>query len=421
MTPPTSLSGGVPGAAAPVQAGPGGAAGRRRARRGAPEPERAPRARAFGRGRVVAVEAGLGGVAAGAAWQGAWGWTLAGAGAAVVAGALARVDRRLTAVAEDAPGAAPPGSGLGLVHALLPALDVVETPDRNGPPLGVLSDGRGHAAVLAFPGGTLPPLPAGLIGRWLDEDPARPAAAQLLVEQFGVPPWDFHYRYAPTVAYRQLPTGGRPVAVRAFLVVRHEPFEAPEAAARRGGGAAGARAAVAAATGRLRARLRAAGAPTTPLGADALRELLRQAGDASGAGRALPGGWAGSAATHCTLGARVSTREEWSRLLAALAACAADRAVAAATLTREGRSLRVRTAVRVVSTLAQHAAGERDRLAASGAAGPPVPDQAAGLLATLPVAYPPHTLAQATGFTTPPAARVRATPAPAVHPTGAAR
>ncbi|MDT0344216.1 type VII secretion protein EccE [Streptomyces litchfieldiae] len=359
------------------------------------------------RGLLVGAQTGLGCAAAGVAWGGAAGWTLTGAGAAVLAAALLRADRplreratraALTPAAPPAPaGAADATNGLGLARALLPALDVVEVPHRNGT-LGVLADGRGHAAVLALPGDALPSLPAGLLGDWLDGDPARPAAAQLLVEQFGVPPWDIHYGYQPTVAYRQLPTGGRPLAVRAHLVVRHEPFEAPEAAERRGGGTAGARAAVAAATARLRARLAATGTPSTPLSAAALRDLLRSTGDSSPDGRALPGSWAGGAATHCTLTARVGSGADWSGLLYALTACTADRVLASATVTREGGALRVRAAVRVVSTLAQAAAAERDRLVAANVTGPPVADQVAGLLATLPLAHPSRSLAEATGF-----------------------
>ncbi|MFI7275670.1 type VII secretion protein EccE [Streptomyces sp. NPDC049879] len=402
----------------------------------------------FTRGRVVALEAGAGSVAAGVAFQSTWGYVLAGAGGLLTAGALLRVrgdwadqqlvdQQRRRALAPASPPARPAGEeDLGVVHTLLPALDVTEVADRNaaagggaaeggtraapGRPqgLGVLADGRGYAAVVAFPGGTLPALPAGEIARWLDEDPARPAAAQLVVEQFGLPPWDFHYRYQPTVAYRQLPTGGRPIAVRSWLVLRYEPFDAPEAAERRGGGAAGARAALAAAAARLRARLALLGAPSSPLDADALRALLRQIGDASGEGRAIPGSWAGNAATHCTVTAEIRGQADWGRLVTGLAACTADRVVTAATLTREDGELRVRTAVRIVSTLAQHAAAERDRLLQLGVVGPPATDQAAGLLATLPVAYPSRSLVEATGLFG--AGRTAApVPAPAAAPSAA--
>lgn len=365
------------------------------------------------RGRLVAVQAALACAATGVAHGGPWGHALTAAGGVLLVLALLRRrgqwgDQRVRqALAREAFSVAPAGAtarprpaeeDLGLVHALLPALDVRAVADRNGPDVGVLADGRGHAAVLEFPGGVLPSLPAGLIADWLAEDRARPAAAQLLVEQFGLPPWDFHYRYQPTVAYRQLPAGRRPVAVRSWLVVRYEPWEAPEAAERRGGGAAGAGAAVVAATARLRARLAAQGAEATPLGPEAARALLRQIGDASGQGRALHDSWAGNTATHCTVTVSLRSQADWTRLLSGLSGCAAERVVAATTLTREGQDVRLRSAVRLVSSVAQHAAAERDRLVQAGLVGPSAADQAAGLLATLPVAHPARTLVEATGF-----------------------
>ncbi len=375
----------------------------------------------FGRGRLVALETGLGVAACAVAVTGPWRYVLAGAAFAILAGALLRrgdgwADRRLLDRLRRQ-ALAPAGTGadgsLGLAHTLLPALDITEVADRNGPDLGVMADGRGYVAVIELPGGALPELPAGIVAAWLEEDPARPAAAQLLIEQIGLPPWDLHAGYRPTAAYRQLPTGGRPIVVRSWLALRYEPFAAPEAAERRGGGAAGARAAVAAALARLRARLAAAGVPGVPLGAVGVRDLLRQLGDASGGGRALAGSWAG-AATHCTVTAEIGGQAAWSRLLGALGGCTADRVVIAATIDRDGPApgpgglgqgrlrsgIRVRTAVRVVSTVTRHAAAECDRLLSSGAVGPPVADQAAGLLATLPLAYPSHSLADVTGFAT---------------------
>uniref|UniRef100_UPI000CD58464 type VII secretion protein EccE n=2 Tax=unclassified Streptomyces TaxID=2593676 RepID=UPI000CD58464 len=286
---------------------------------------------------------------------------------------------------------------LGLVHRLLPSLDVIGVPDRNGPELGMIADGRGSAAVLELPGGALPSLPVGLIAAWLREDPARPAAAQLVVEQFGLPPWDLLYRYQPTLAYRQLPVQGVPVAVRSWLVVRHEPLDAPESVSRRGGGVPGAGSALASATARLRARLAAHGVDATTLGVAELRELLRQTGDVTAGGKALPGCWAGEGATHCTVTADVGSQADWARLLNGLAHSGADRLVTAATVDLDADEPRVRTAVRVVSTVGQHAATERDRLIRGGTVGPPGADQLAGVLATLPVAYPAHALAEATG------------------------
>ncbi|SFD09620.1 type VII secretion protein EccE [Streptomyces aidingensis] len=368
------------------------------------------------RARLVAAEAGAGAALAGVALPGAWGYALTGAGVLAAVGGPVRVrgeraGRRLPARLRrgtPAPGPAPgAGAGpgperLGAAQTLLPALTVTEAPDRNipGPDgLGVAGDGRGHATVAAFPGGMLPALPAAAVARWLAEDPARPAAAQIVVERFAVPSWDMHYHYPPTAAYRGLPGAGTAVAVRSWLVVRCEPLEAPRAIALRGGGQAGAHAALAAAA-RLRARLAARGAPTVPLTAASTRDLLRHLGDPEPDGRALRGSWAGRGAAHATLTAEVASRGDWFRLLAGLARCSADRVVVAATLTAEGGELRVRTAVRVVSALPQHAAAQRDALHSAGITGPPGRDQSAGLLATLPLAHPGRPLAEAAGLTT---------------------
>lgn len=377
--------------------------------------------RYLGRARLVAAESGLGVLVTGLARGAGWGYALAVLGAVVVAGALLRLrgtsaDRwlleRLRRGVEE-PATTPPDPfrqhDLGLAHTLLPALDVTEVTDRNlpadGPGLGVLADGFGCAAVLAFPGGTLPDLPADLVGEWLTTDPARPTAAQLVVEQFGPPPWDLLHRYPATAAYRQLPGGLRPVAVRSWLVVRHEPLDAPEAAERRGGGLPGARAATAAATARIRARLASAGAATVPLTADELRDLLRQTGDADGGGRATPTRWTGTGRTHCSVTVPVTSQAEWSGLLRGLAGCAAERVVAAATLTRDGPALRVRTVVRLVSTLAPHAAAEQQRLLRDGVLPESPTDQRAGLLATLPVAHPFRSLIETIGADAPGALR----------------
>ena len=375
----------------------------------------------FGRARLVAVQSGLALLVAGLALHDHRGWAPAAAGVLVLTGALLRrrgafADRRLLdrlrndAFAPAAP--ATPVSGqerLGLAHTLLRTLDVSEVADRNlpadVPDLGVLSDGRGCAAVLAFPAGTLPGLPAAIVRDWLDSDPARPAAAQLVVEQFGLPPWDFQHGYQPTAAYRQLPGGPRPVAVRSWLVLRCESFGTPDAAERRGGGTAGARAATAAATARVRARLAAAGAPTTPLRASEVRDLLRETGDAAGEGRALRTSWAGADLTHCSVAVPVASQEEWSRLWGGLAGCAAERVVAAATFTREGAALRVLTAVRLVSVMAQHAAAERERLLRAGVLPDTPTDQRAGLLATLPLAHPFRSLVETIGIGSPGAPR----------------
>lgn len=346
-----------------------------------------------GRARLVAVEAGLGGIVAGLAVGGTTGWSITGAGVVLGAGALTRRrgawagERLLDAARRQALALPAPEQphrpDLGAVHTLLPALDVAEVADRNGPPLGVISDGHGHTVVAAFPAGTIPAVPAGTVARWLADDPARPVAAQLLVEQFAPPTADTDHRYQPAIAYRQLPYAQRPIAVRSWLALRYEPLAAPEAAARRGGGAKGGHAAIAGAAARLRAALAARGAPTTPLGAAELRDLLRHLGGTS----------------QRTLTVSVAGQRDWHRLLAGLdRACPADRVVTAATLTLRGPELRIRAAVRVVGADDARTAAECGRIEAAGLAGPPAADQAAGFLATLPLARPARTPADATAL-----------------------
>ncbi|MFD9847912.1 type VII secretion protein EccE [Streptomyces parvus] len=362
---------------------------------------------AFGRARVVALQASAGALLTGFVFGGPTGWTLAVAGALTGIAALLRhreqwLDARLLAgwrrggLAGN--GRRAPDAALGLAATLLPPLEVAEASDRNGRTVGVLADGRGHAAVLELPPGVLPSAALGLLGDWLTRDAARPAAVQLLVEQFGLPSWDFHQRFEPTMAYRQLPAQARPVAVRSHLVVRYEPWDAPEVAESRGGGALGARTALTAATARLGAYLARLGVPTRTLDAEQLRELLRDTGDTDGEGRTLPDSWAGAHRTHCSLAVRLDQPEDWHRLLAALAGTGMDRTVAAVTVDRTARGVEARAAVRLVSGAAQRAAEGRDRLVTGGAALPLTGAQSAGLVATLPLAHPARPLEAATGF-----------------------
>ncbi|MEU2721524.1 type VII secretion protein EccE [Streptomyces smyrnaeus] len=392
------------------------------------------------RGRLVALQAAAGCAAAGGALGGAGGGVLAGAGVLLTGLTLLRVRGRtagghlvrwLRRGTFDAPAPAPApryraGSDpaeavradgtphdrgpehLGLAGLLFPALEVTSVPDRNGPPVGVACDGRGFAAVLRLPDGVHPGLPAGLLATWLRNDPVRPAAVQLLVEQHGLPSWDLRQRFEPAMAYRQLPARRHLVAVRAWLVLRYEPWEAPEAAERRGGGAVGARAATVAATARLRARLARAGAPAEPLDAAAVQALLREVGDPEGSGQVTPECWAGASMTHCTAVADVRSADDWSRLLAAVAESQAERAVIAATVAPGDLSgcgdggeavVEVRTAVRLVSPLDQRAARARDLLVReSGVAGLVTGGQEDGLVATLPLGVPGRSLVETTGF-----------------------
>ena len=73
---------------------------------------------------------------------------------------------------------------------------------------------------------------------------------------------------------------GFPLWNRVLLVVRHEPAWAPETVEARGGGATGARNALAAVAARATARADRAGVRLRPLGADELAALLRELGPA---------------------------------------------------------------------------------------------------------------------------------------------
>src|SRR5690606_15207566 len=122
--------------------------------------------------------------------------------------------------------------------------------------------------------------------------------------------------------YRQLPMNQRPVAVRSWLVLRFEPWEAPEAATVRGGGSAGCRAAIVAAAARLRARLAAAGVDTTHLGAEQVRDVVRQV--AGGTPNLPPpdgscadadeGRSAAATGSDTVLTASIGSPEDWERL-----------------------------------------------------------------------------------------------------------
>lgn len=374
--------------------------------------------RYLSRARIVALQAAVGLLAVGAAMGPVAFAALGATGVAVLLLALVPVGgrtatghlvRRLRQGALDpaAPSPSPARQQYGLAGALFPALGVVGCGDRNGRRTGVVGDGRGYAVVLELPAGAYPELPVGLVAELLDDDAARPATVQLLLEQHGLPPWDFHGRFEPTLAYRQLPVPARPVAIRSWLVLRYEPWEAPEVAEARGGGAEGARAALVAAAARVSARLGSLGVSAVPLDAEAATQLLRQLGDEDPNGQAEERSWAGGSATHCLLGVDLREPDDWWRLLAAVSDAAVDRVVLGVTFGRAARTdrqegppsgLEVRCAARLVSTYAQRAAQERDRLAAGDRARPLDGLQAAGLAATLPLAHPATSLVAATGF-----------------------
>ena len=224
-----------------------------------------------GRSTVVFVEAVLAVAATGIAFGTPVGYTVAGV--AAVAGIAGVVRRRGRGLADVAAGRL----GDPAVPADLAGLHVVDVPTRDGE-LGVAGDGQGFVVVLDA--GSPPAWPLADVLDLAFTDPARPAAVQVLVEQWGLAGAGVDPRFGPARTYRSLPVHGFPLWNRVLLVVRHEPAWAPETVEARGGGATGARNALAAVAARATARADRAGVRLRPLGADELAALLRELGPA---------------------------------------------------------------------------------------------------------------------------------------------
>lgn len=218
------------------------------------------------RSTAVFVEAVLGVAAVGVVVGTPVGYAVAGVAAvAGIAGLVRRRGRGLPDVAADR---------LRDPVADLPSVQVVDVETRDGA-LGVAGDGQGFAVVLDA--GTPPPWPLADVLVLL-ADPARPAAVQVVVEQRGPPAVD--PRFGPARTYRSLPAPASPLSSRVLLVIRHEPAWAPETVESRGGGATGARNALAAVAARAVDRAERAGVQLRTTGADELVALLRELGPA---------------------------------------------------------------------------------------------------------------------------------------------
>jgi type VII secretion protein EccE len=364
---------------------------------------RAGRQPRISRGRLVAVEAAAGAVFGGAVLRGAIGWTVVGAGALALLLAVARRHGRwltdLLATRLRRPVAPATGSPvLGAVASVAPRLAVAECTDRNGYPLGVAWDGQGFAAAVELDTATALRLDLGALAARAAADDVRLAGVQVLVEQIRVPALEAA-GFAPTAIYRRLAAPGLPLVRRVWVALRYEPIWAPEAAERRGeGGADGARLAVAAALARLRVQLLGLGMSATPLGAAALTRTLRAVGDPGATGELRRDCWTTPAATHHCLAATVGSAADWAALLGAAAAGLADRTVVSVAADLDGRATRTRAAVRLVTTNPAAAAQARQDLLATGLVHPLPGQQAAGVLATLPLGGGPRPLASAIGW-----------------------
>ena len=318
-----------------------------------------------GRSTAVFVEAALGVAAAGIIVGTPVGYTVAGVAAvAGIAGVVRRRGRGLVDVAADRlrdPIAVPDSGGFP------PGLHVVDVPTRDGSDLGVAGDG--HGFVIVLDAGSPPPWPLADVLDLAFGDPARPATVQVLVEQRGLAAAGVDPRFGPALTYRSLPVHGSPLWNRVLLVVRHEPAWAPEAVEARGGGATGARNALAAIAARATARAARAGVRLRPLGAEELAGLLRALSP--------------TAAYDVVLGVPLTSDDAVGAVLRALAGLDVARSVLSVSASALDHTLGV--LVRITDTRDGVAGQAAERLVADGLAAvlPGAPDE--HMLATLPL------------------------------------
>jgi type VII secretion protein EccE len=334
------------------------------------------------------------------------GWAVVAAGTLAFIVAIARRRGRwltdlIAARARRTPivGVASTGNDLGALSVVAPQLSVAECTDRNGYPLGVGWDGQGFAAAMELDAAGPLRLDLGALAAQAATDDVQLAGIQVLVEQVRVPPLESS-GFAPTTVYRRLAAAEIPLVRRVWVAVRYEPVWAPDAAERRGeGGADGARLAVAAALARLRVRLLSTGLSATPLDAGALTRALRAVGDSGPTAEVRRDSWATRGGVHQCLAAAVASTSDWAALLAAAAASRADRTVVSLAVDLDGRSTRTRAAVRIVTSTPAAASQARQQLLATNLVHPLPGEQAAGVLATLPLGGGPRSLVSAIGWT----------------------
>jgi hypothetical protein len=310
------------------------------------------------RSTAVFVEAVLGVAAVGIVVGTPVGYAVAGVAAVTgIAGLVRRRGRGLPDVAADR---------LRDPVADVPEVQVVDVPTRDGE-LGVAGDGQGFVVVLDA--GVPPPWPLADVLDLL-ADPARPAVAQVLVEQRG--PVAVDPRFGPARTYRSLPVQGAPLWSRVLLVIRHEPAWAPETVESRGGGATGARNALAAVAARAVARAARAGVALRTTGADELVALLRELGPAP---ELEPG-------LDVVLGVPLSSDDAPGAVLRALAGLDVARSVLSVSVSALDHT--VRALVRITDPRPGATAEAAERLVAEGLA-TALPGTAPAVPATLPL------------------------------------
>jgi hypothetical protein len=219
--------------------------------------------------------------------------------------------------------------------------------------------------------------------RILTDDPARPAAVQLLIEQrrtTGVAP---DPEFGPSRTYRELPAGGIPLWNRVLVVIRHEPAWAPETVASRGGGATGARNALAAVAARTIAAAGRRGIQLRPAGPAEVAALLRDVGDPGPWCETREETWATSTASHGVVSVTVSDDAAITRVLRYAAWLGVDRSVLSVTANAIDHTLSA--ALRVVATDGELVEQATAALVRDGHATPLAGEQSAGVVATLPL------------------------------------
>jgi hypothetical protein len=321
--------------------------------------------RRSGRSTAVFVEAVLAVAATGIVIGTPVGYAVAGVAAvAGIAGVVRRRGRGLADVAADRLGD-PVEIGEAGVH-------VVDVTTRDGSTIGVAGDGQGFVVVLDA--GSPPPWPLADVLDLAFSDPARPAAVQVLVEQRGLASAGVDPRFGPALTYRSLPVHGLPLWNRVLLVVRHEPAWAPETVEARGGGATGARNALAAVVGRITAKAARAGVVLRAVGAEELVGMLSELGPAPDL----------DPAADVVLGVPLRDDGATGAVLRALAGLDVTRSVLSVTASAPAHTLGA--LVRITDARTGVAGQAAERLTADGLATviPGTPTE--NLLATLPLA-----------------------------------
>lgn len=354
---------------------------------------------------VVTAQAVLGVIIAAVATLSVAGYVVAGTAFVIgVALAVHRRGRSLLDVVRDRlrdapddstdPGPDPDGAirDLGAPRRLLTRLHVVDVETRRSGRIGVVGDGQGFVVVLdvltsASTGWEF----ADVVAQVFD-DPARPASVQLLVEQRSSRRTTGEGPFAPGRTYRSLPTDGIPLWNRAVVTVRHEPSWAPETVVARGGGAAGARAAITAATARLVASSRARGICLRPLAAPAVAALFRDLGDPGPDCEERDEAWTTSTACHAVVSVSVTGPDALGRLLEATAELDVDRSVVSLAISAVDHT--VCGTLRLVAPDLDHVESAVATLVERGLARPVPRAQGPGVVATLPLGGGARSLAE---------------------------